>query len=57
MGGEILKISISETTEPIGTKLCLNTRTIPPKFGLNCSGGFKGEDFSVIVEGRTTDAK
>jgi hypothetical protein len=30
MGGEILKISISETTEPIGTKLCLNSPWVIP---------------------------
>ena len=28
-------------------------RTIPPKFGLNWSSGFRGEDFLVIVDGRT----
>jgi hypothetical protein len=32
-------------------------RTIPPKFGLNWSSGFRGEDFLVIVDGWTTDAK
>jgi hypothetical protein len=28
-------------------------RTIPPKFGLNWPSGFRGEDFLVIVDGRT----
>jgi len=32
-------------------------RTIPPKFGLNWSSGFRGEDFLVNVDGRTTDAE
>jgi hypothetical protein len=30
---------------------------IPPKFGLNWPSGFRGEDFLLIVDGRTTDAK
>jgi hypothetical protein len=28
-------------------------RTIPPTFGLNWPGGFRGEDILVIVDGRT----
>ena len=32
-------------------------RTIPPKFDLNWSSGFRGEDFLVIVDGWTTNAK
>jgi hypothetical protein len=39
MGGEILKISISETTGPIGTKLCLNSPWVIPfraKRGRGC---------------------
>ena len=66
---EIFKISspvfISSNSGHVGWRSGLSDtilegdhpRTIPPKFGLNCSGGFKGEDFLVIVEGWTTDAK
>jgi hypothetical protein len=32
-------------------------RTIPPKFGLKWTSGFRGEYVLVIVDGRTTDAK
>jgi hypothetical protein len=32
-------------------------RTIPPTFGLNWPGGFRGEDILLIVDGRTTDVK
>ena len=32
-------------------------RTIPPEYGLNWPSGCRWEDFLVIVDGRTTDAK
>ena len=32
-------------------------RNIPPKFCQNWLSGFRGEDFFVIVDGRTTDGQ
>jgi hypothetical protein len=66
---KILKISspffISSNSGHVGWRSGLSDtilegdhpRTIPPKFDLNWSSGFRGEDFLVIVDGWTTNAK